>query len=367
MKRKFIFIFILFACFLGQSCAGGDDDDDNDFDDDNANDDSDDDLNDDSANDDSDDDSDDDIDYPDYPNDDVLRVNHLQCKGTHNSYHVQSPGWAHPEWRYTHQPLDIQLDLGVRKFELDVHYRPGENLHVFHIPVLDRRTTCEYLIDCLATVKQWSDAHPGHHPIIFFLETKGAFDLAGRHAQVEEEILMVWPRERILTPDDVRGEFTTLREAIIEQGWPTLGEARDKIILHAHDHREFRKHYLEGHPSLEGRLMFTDSSVDDPFAGIIVKNDPEGGFNEIQEIIAAGFLVRTRADGCCDEALNNDRERMETAFASGAHMISTDFPAPVDGFDYWVDIPFGTPSRCNPLTAPDFCVSEDIEDLGESK
>ena len=358
-KSLFIFV-ILCAFFIVQSC-GDDDDSDNEPTGNN--------LDDDSGDDDLNDDTDDDTDsgYPDYPNDEALRVNELQCKGTHNSYHIQTSGMPVPVLRYTHEPLDVQLDLGVRKFELDLHYKPGENLHVFHIPVVDRQTTCEFFRDCLTTVKDWSDTHPGHQPIFFFLEPKGAFTLAGRHDQIEEEILSVWPKDRIMTPDDVRGEYTTLREAILEQGWPALGQARDKVIFHAHDHDLFRKHYLEGRPSLEGRLMFVDSSPDDAWAGIIVKNDPIDDFDEIQEIVSAGFIVRTRADSCCDEFNNNDVERMEAAFASGAHIITTDFPAPIEGFDYWVDVPGGTPSRCNPLTAPEFCLSPDIEFLRQSK
>src|SRR5215212_8040257 len=58
----------------------------------------------------------------DYPLDDVLRLNHIQMKGTHNSYHI-APEGAIDDWRYTHAPLDIQLAAqGVRKVELDTHY-----------------------------------------------------------------------------------------------------------------------------------------------------------------------------------------------------------------------------------------------------
>ena len=45
-----------------------------------------------------------------------------------------------------------------------------------------------------------------------------------------------------------------------------------------------------------------------------------------------------------------------------AHLVSTDYPAKVDGLEYWVDIPGGTPARCNPITAPNWCQSTDIED-----
>ena len=71
--------------------------------------------------------------------DDELRMNQLQVIGTHNSYHVRDKpiksGRA-SEWNYTHPPLDVQLDRGVRSFELDLHWRGGEFL-VFHVPIID--------------------------------------------------------------------------------------------------------------------------------------------------------------------------------------------------------------------------------------
>ena len=68
------------------------------------------------------------------------------------------------------------------------------------------------------------------------------------------------------------------------------------------------------------------------------------------------------ADRHGNEARAGDLRRFEAALDSGAQLISTDFPSPPPGVDYAVDIPGGTPSRCNPLTAPPGCVAEDIED-----
>ena len=57
----------------------------------------------------------------DSPDEDPLRMNHLQMKGTHNSYHVEPIFSPTREYMYTHQELGVQAsDLGVRQFELDV-------------------------------------------------------------------------------------------------------------------------------------------------------------------------------------------------------------------------------------------------------
>ncbi|MEZ4238711.1 MAG: hypothetical protein R3F59_21680 [Myxococcota bacterium] len=42
--------------------------------------------------------------------------------------------------------------------------------------------------------------------------------------------------------------------------------------------------------------------------------------------------------------------------------MSTDYPAPLGWTSYWVEIPGGAPSRCNPVTAPEDCASTDVED-----
>ena len=52
---------------------------------------------------------------------------------------------------------------------------------------------------------------------------------------------------------------------------------------------------------------------------------------------------------------------LATALASGAQLVSTDFPARVAGYDYVVHIPNGTPSRCNPVLPVVGCTSQRVE------
>ena len=49
-----------------------------------------------------------------------------------------------------------------------------------------------------------------------------------------------------------------------------------------------------------------------------------------------------------------------TNYASGQRQ--GDFPAPVAGVPYHVEMPGGSPSRCNPITAPAECTAKAIED-----
>lgn len=309
-----------------------------------------------------------DVKAPDYPLDDVLRLNHLQALGTHNSYHVEPPDTTLSDWAYSHVPLDEQAgDQGVRQFELDVHLDLMKGFQVSHIPILDGETTCATLHGCLSTLYAWSNAHPGHHALFVFIEPKDDVDatkLKGHIAELDTAILEVWPRERVLTPDDVRGTHATLRDAILTDGWPTLGETRGKLVVTLLDHGSHREEYLLGHPSLEGRVLFASGAMDAPYAGIMLLDDPVGGADDIAAAVAAGFIVRTRADTQHGTLVEAQTARRDIAFASGAHLISSDYPAPVEGIDYVCEVPGGKPSRCNPITAPNGCMSADIEALG---
>ncbi|HQY60599.1 MAG TPA: Ca2+-dependent phosphoinositide-specific phospholipase C [Polyangiaceae bacterium] len=299
-----------------------------------------------------------------YPLDATLRMNHLQAKATHNSYHVQ-PTSDLVDWAYSHAPLAEQLDKqGVRSFELDLHWDDEcQRYEVFHIGLLDDRTTCRVFTDCLLALRGWSSAHPGHHPVFIHLEPKFASSAANdaRIAAMEGEILSVFERPWLVTPDDVRGASPTLAAGVAARGWPTLGEARGRFLFYLNDTGGFRDSYTRGKKNLDGRLVFAESSFDDPFAALMILNDPIASAADIKKALAAGYIVRTRADSSPATARANNTAQREAALASGAQLVSTDFPAPVAGLSYSVVIPGGTPSRCSP-GAPPGCTPEAIED-----
>jgi hypothetical protein len=103
--------------------------------------------------------------------------------------------------------------------------------------------------------------------------------------------------------------------------------------------------------------------MDAPEAAFRKLNDPVGDFDEIQAAVRAGFVVRTRSDADTMEARTNNTTPRDMAIASGAQWVSTDYPEPDPDFGtgFKVEIPDGTPARCNPLIAPEGCTSLDIE------
>lgn len=289
-----------------------------------------------------------------YPLDDVLTFADLQAKGTHNSYHLANPDLDMEAWDYTHAPLGVQLEAqGVRQFELDVSYDEALGEHrVFHVPVIDEGTTCATFTECAADLAEWSTANPGHHPLFVLVETKDPwFDVTGRAAldALDAELLAAWPRERLITPADVEYPVAA---------WPTLGALRGKALFVVHDGGDRRAAYVE---TLEDRPMFPDAQGDPdlPYAAVHTMNDPFDA--RIAEVVGRGQLVRTRCDADTVEARAGDTSMRDQALASGAHFVSTDYPVPVDGIDYVVEIPGGTPSRCNPLHASADCTSDAIE------
>ncbi len=349
-----------------------------------------------------------------YPHDDELRLNHIQVLGTHNSYHVQAdpPVFAAitafsealaQTLEYTHIPLPNQFDeQGIRQIELDVWADPAGGLYakplgllietndpaaripeldtpglkVLHVQDIDYNTTCRRFVDCLEKVKAWSDAHPLHLPIMIEVETKDdalpanlGFNFvvpipfgAAELDTVDAEIRSIFSADQLITPDDVRGTHPTLREAILADGWPTLAASRGRMLFTL-DNEGRRALYLQGHPSLQGRVMFTPASLADDDAGFLKLNDPVGDFDAIQQAVAAGFVVRTRADADTLQARSGDTTDRDMALASGAQWVSTDYPVPNPAFGtgYMVQIPNGTPARCNPISAPAACTSLDLE------
>ncbi len=318
---------------------------------------------------------------PVYPRDGELRLNHLRALGTHNSYHL-APEDPIPEWTYGFDPLDLQLGAqGVRQFELDVHWNPGLGaLEVYHVPLLDEGTTCRLLTDCLGALKAWSDVNPGHHPLFVFIEAKDDMawlfendeapqevSLMDHHHRIDEAIRSVWPADRLLEPAEVQGDAPTLRDAILERGWPTLGEVRDHLVVVFLERGEHRDRYLQAGGSGQGPAMFVvaDPGSDDewpPHAAIFAADDPVKHGAAITAAAQAGFIVRTRADADSAAPDPADAPRLAAALASGAHLLSSDYPVAADN-GYVVQIPGGQPSGCNPVSAPADCAAVDIEAL----
>jgi len=239
--------------------------------------------------------------------------------------------------------------------------KPG--IKVLHHQDFDFRTNHLTLVEALKTIKTWSVQNPKHVPIFILLELKdqqlGRVTVkpvrwdATQLAILEKEIRSVFSDESLITPDMVRGDATTLREAVLGQGWPLLKDCRGKVLFALDNGDPVRKEYLSLKPDLNEAVLFVDVGEKHPAAAFFKINDPVRSFKRIQRLVRAGFLVRTRADADTVEARNNDPKRRDKALASGAQMISTDFPVAVPAISaYAVQLPGKLDHRPNPVRKP---------------
>lgn len=349
-----------------------------------------------------------------------LLINHVQVLGSHNSYHQKpddalfdalsalAPPLAEGI-EYSHHPLTQQLEtFGVRQFEIDVQADPEggrfvvgaadalvgladtadpamaqPGFKVLHIPDVDYATSCLTLIDCLEEVDSWSTSHPTHLPLVVMLEFKSesvpdvaadqgielTIDLpwtepldptTGLLDALDAEIRSVFDADRLIEPDDVRGDAATLEAAVLEDGWPLLSESRGKVLFAMTGESAIRDLYVENAPSLEGRPIFTNSTPGQADAAFVLFDDPADP--GLDEAVAAGYLVRTRTDSPTTAARTNDTTRRDLALASGAHFLSTDYYAVSEFFEspYVVELPGGIVARCNPISAPPTCTDDQL-------
>jgi hypothetical protein len=215
-------------------------------------------------------------------------------------------------------------------------------------------------------VRRWSAAHPRHLPILILVNAKDGplgpgsvqplpFDTAA-FDRLDAETHRVFTQRELITPDEVQGHYPTLRAAVLAGRWPTLERARGRCLFVLDEGAEKIAAYRGGRRSLEGRAMFVNVGEDSALASILVINDPVAERARIEKAVAAGFLVRTRADADTREARNNDTRRRETAFASGAQFVSTDyFDADPRFGSYRVRFADDVPTRINPVRVTGAC------------
>lgn len=295
-------------------------------------------------------------------------INKIQVIGSHNSYKraidpalfkamMEKDSNRVKGLAYAHIPIEEQLTMGLCNLEIDVYrdekggryahpkgldlvpgqapYDPnGEMLKpgykVFHVPDFDYRTDAYTLEGILKKLRSWSAVHPDHYPVFITLEAKGGNPGSGTGElntkafdELDEVLLKNLGKEYLLTPDEVRGQYATLEDAVLHGNWPTLNAAKGKYLFVLDDKSVKRATYLEGHPSLKGRVLFVNADPGTPEAAVMIRNDPKAP--EIKELVQKGYIIRTRADSDTKEARANDRSGFEAACNSGAQIITTDY------------------------------------------
>jgi hypothetical protein len=84
----------------------------------------------------------------------------------------------------------------------------------------------------------------------------------------------------------------------------------------------------------------------------------------IPDLVRQGYLVRTRADRPVTTPTSRDVTQRDAAFASGAQIVSTDYPVAGEaarwGTDYVAQLPGGVVARCTPVRTTSACTERSV-------
>ncbi|MBC6110886.1 phosphatidylinositol-specific phospholipase C1-like protein [Pedobacter fastidiosus] len=327
-----------------------------------------------------------------------LPINEIQVIGSHNSYKQAidpalfklisaSDSATAKSLDYEHLGMAEQLNMGLRNLEIDVYAdeKGGKYAHpkglelvkgqpefdgkgemdkpgfkVLHVPDFDFRSSALSLKSALQQLKKWSENNPQHTPVFITLEAKDdsikrkgftqpEVFTANTFDELDATVLENLGKEHIITPDEVRGKYKTLEEAVLTGNWPKLSKAKGKFIFVLDAIGKKRSLYINGHASLAQRVLFANADAGTPEAAFMIRNNPTDV--QIPVLVKKGYLVRTRADSDTKQARKNDFSDFEAACKSGAQIITTDYYKKSTHFksDYVVSFADGKYFRENPL------------------
>ncbi|NLU73421.1 hypothetical protein HCC61_12160 [Streptomyces sp. HNM0575] len=140
------------------------------------------------------------------------------------------------------------LDSGASLLELDVWTNViGKGWRVSHSNPTGNDNNCENaasadelrtkerdqsLDGCLADMRAWHDAHPGHPPVLIKVEMKdGFYDKADRGPDELDTLLGEKLGDALLRPSDVTGDHADLDEAVGSTGWPSRDAMAGKFLF----------------------------------------------------------------------------------------------------------------------------------------
>ncbi len=362
-----------------------------------------------------------------------VRLNELQFIGSHNSFKIQPDSLMtgamiayerrnassdirrgpliYERLSYGHLPIEVQLQLGMRLFEFDLHaadpktpFDPGAayndafgedrryeggvlpeiindgRILVYHVRDHDFRSTCIELSDCLGSMATWSKENPGHLPVIIYLEAKSnggtglslsadgltdgtPGDVFGleQWQRVQTDVEQILGMDSVYRPSQLARKGLNLRDSIKGFGWPYVDDLRGQFLFVVAGEDASKDAYSK----ITDPLFFTFRPIEHPDASFIIEFDPFS--SKVDYIVQKGFIASTYADYMLVEARENNTRKRDRLFAAGAQMISTDFPVRDPRFsDYEVVFEGRTYVRPSPKKRSSIVVGQ-TDEVGASE
>lgn len=302
-----------------------------------------------------------------------IKFNELSFLGTHNSYQkviIEETKKLYESLSaltfglYSAENLDFesetltdQLNCGIRSFEIDIETfdRDGEiSFTCMHNPYFEMSTSCYDFSLAMKEISMWSDNNPGHLPITLLVEPKSIFipleDMEFfniEYAEALDDTLRETLGDKLFTPADMQRDYASFGEMRAADGWCEVKDMLGKVVVLLHDCSATEK-YIAIDPAVKTQAMFPvlrEGDVDRDCASVILCNKPEKLLKIKEDIINnRKIMVRTRAD----QFNRISEDARKNAFASGANIISTDYPVRTDtGYGDYV-VTFGGKTTVRP-------------------
>ena len=286
-------------------------------------------------------------------------INYYQVKGTHNSYRKKGLlSLIVPSLRYHHKSLIDQLNNGVRQFELDLHYNIFKKFRVSHINIIDQRSHCKRIQQCLNDMLKWSKDNPDHFPVTVWFELKDR-DLdrflpwwkrirKNEILKLEKIILSYMNKDKLIKPSDVMINRSNLRDSVTNYGWPSLNDSRGKFLFVIWNPDIVYALDYYNNETYEKLFFIRATSEQQDHVAFFKYDDPLAYKDVIKDLVLKNFMVSTNINNITkDDRYNFSRQ--DAGIESGAHTLSSDliYQQPWTGLKYWFD-DFYKP-KCNYL------------------